>query len=156
MQMATRYLCLSGTLLGQAAESSCIFCINVSAVTDKHLTEIKDSLRGCSPWYSTGHTLIYLNSEKCISNVLCQELRSSVLKKKGYTTPLFSINKGGGAKCPLLHKRVHRQCHPLQATYPEHQMPQLFRATGREVWSQDLSNIFRHRVYVKLSLYLEF
>lgn len=56
MQVTTRYLCLSGTLLGWAAESSCVFCTNVAAVADKHLAEIKGGFGICSPWYGTGHT----------------------------------------------------------------------------------------------------
>ena len=91
MQTATRYLCLSGTHLGPAAERSCIFCINAVAVADRHLIEITWRLMVCGPWYSTATSWSTWTqgSEKRTSNALCQELRSSVVKKRDVPLPYF-------------------------------------------------------------------
>lgn len=159
MQVTTRYLCLSGTLLGWAAESSCIFCTNVAAVADKHLAEIKGGFGICSPWYGTGHTTRSSAwTQTNAHQMSCARSWDHLFwkKKKGYTTPLFSINRWGGAGCPLLRRRVRRQCHPLQSSHPEHSVLQLFSGAGWEAWSQHLSNVFQHRVYVELSLYIGF
>lgn len=57
-------------------------------------------------------------------------------EKKGYTTPLFSINKDGGARWPLLCKGAQRQWDLLQPIHPEYQMVQLFWAAE---WCGDMS-----------------
>lgn len=130
MQMGTRHLCLSGTHLGPAAERSRIFCINAVAVADRHLMEIMWRLGVCGLWYSTAAcwSAWSQGSEKR-SQMLCARSWDHLFwKKKGYTTPLFSINKDDGARWPRLRKKVQRQWDLLQPTHPEYQIVQLFWA----------------------------
>ena len=88
MQTATRYPCLSATHPGPAAECSCIKAV---AAADRHLSEITGRHRVCGPRYSTATRwpTWTQGSEKLTSNALCQELRSSVLKKRDMPLPCF-------------------------------------------------------------------
>lgn len=105
MQTDTRYLYLSGTHLGPAAECSCIFCINAEAAADRHL------LRECGGSGSVvsgrAQPHVDLFELRAVRNAVKYSVPGAEIicfVKQGYTTPLFSVNKDHSARWPLLHK----------------------------------------------------
>lgn len=157
MQTAIRYLCVSGTHPGPAAERSRIFCINAIAAADRYLTGIMWRLRVCGPWYRTATcwSTWTLGSEKHTSSMLGVEI--ICFEIKGYTTPLFSINKCDGTEWPLQIKSAAMMEAAAAAAAYKLRVPNgLVVLNCWAIWSHILSNLFWRSVWAKFNFCLYF
>lgn len=154
MQTDTRYLYLSGTHLGPAAECSCIFCINAVAAADRHLPRECGGSGSVVSGRAQPHVDLF--ELRAVRNAVKYSVPGAEIicfVKQGYTTPLFSVNKDDGARWPLLHGyNDNGICCRLPPRIPSCTVV----LSCRMVWSHVFSNVFRDRVYVKFSSCLDF